>query len=512
MTGNLKNILLVEGKTGDASLIAELMSSSSDTQFKLTVADRLESGTRMLSQESFDLVLLDLTLPDSDGLETFEKIRSHAPTVPVIVLTGQDAESIGTAAVQKGAQDYLIKGSVDRPSLIRSVRYAIERSSLQWQILQSHRMESIGRLAGGVAHEFNNLLTPILNYSRMAMTEMPMGSDARENLEMVVKAAQRASELTSQLLAKSRSQKSEPRLVDLNEVILDTGKMLRSVIEENIEFVSLLHPSLELVTADPVQIGQVLTNVIINARDAMPRGGKIIIETSNIAIDERHAEQWGIAVGKHVSMRITDTGIGIPIEILSSVFEPFFTTKEPDKGTGLGLSTCYEIIKQHAGHIEISSDLDKGTTVQMYLPCSAEFAPLQSTQQQEPDVDPGGEETIILAEDEPLVRSMCTKLLRNQGYTVLQAANGEEALRLIDQYCEQKIDLLLTDVVMPQMGGLQLANLLAKSRPEIKIVLMSGYTDEAIIEGETEVERIAFLQKPFVSDSLLRMIREVLDH
>ena len=506
------NILLVEDKPGDARLIAELLSSSSDPQFKLTVADRLESGTRLLSEESFDLVLLDLTLPDSDGLDTFEKIQSQAPTVPVIVLTGLDVESIGTAAVQKGAQDYLLKGSVDRSALVRSIRYAIERSSVEWQILQSHRMESIGRLAGGVAHEFNNLLTPILNHTHMAMTEMPMGSEARENLEMVIKAAQRASALTSQLLATSRSQKSEPRSIDLNEVILDNGKMLRSVIDENIEFVSLLHPSLELVKADPAQIGQVLTNVIINARDAMPRGGKIVIETSNIDVDERHAERWGIAVGKHVSMRVTDTGIGIPMEILSNVFEPFFTTKEPDKGTGLGLSTCYGIIKQHAGHIEISSDLDKGTTVQMYLPCSTEIAPLQSVQHQEPDIDASGEETIILAEDEPLVRSMCAKLLRNQGYTVLEAANGEEALRLIDQYCGQKIDLLLTDVVMPQMGGLQLANHLAKSRPEVKILLMSGYTDEAITVGDEAVARTAFLQKPFVSDSLLRKIREVLDH
>ena len=512
MSDNPINILLVEGNPGDASVIAELLSSSSNPQFKLTVAERLDSGTRLLGEESFDLVLLDLTLPDSDGLETFEKMQSRAPTVPVIVLTELDTESIGTSAVQKGAQDYLTKGSMDRSALNRSVRYAIERSSLERRILHAHRMESIGRLAGGVAHEFNNLLTPILNYTRMAMTEMPVGSDTRENLEIVLKAAQRASELTSQLLAKSRSQKLQPRLIELNNVILDTAKMLRSVIQENIEFVSLLHPSLELVTADPVQIGQVLTNVIINARDAMPSGGKIVIETSNIVIDERHAEQWGIAAGKHVSMRITDTGIGIPVDILSGVFEPFFTTKDPDKGTGLGLSTCYGIIKLHAGHIDISSDLGKGTTVQIYLPCATEIAPPQSTKQQEPDVDPGGEETIILVEDEPLVRSMCTKLLRNHGYTVLEAANGEEALRSIDQYCGQKIDLLVTDVVMPQMGGLQLANLLANSRPEIKIVLMSGYTDETIIVGQAEVDGKAFLQKPFVIGSLLHKIREVLDH
>jgi len=256
---------------------------------------------------------------------------------------------------------------------------------------------------------------------------------------------------------------------------------------------------------------RVLTNIIINARDAMPKGGRIVIETSNIAVGKRRAERWGIAVGKHVSMRITDTGVGIPTEDLSNLFEPFFTTKEPDRGTGLGLPTCYGIIKQFAGHIEISSSLDKGTTVQIYLPSSTEIAPLQSDQLQEPDVDLSGEETIVIAEDEPLVRSMCAKLLRIQGYRVLEATNGEEALRLIDQYCGHRIDLLLADVVMPQMGGLQLADHLAKSRPEIRIVLMSGYTDESFTGGDAAMGRKAFLQKPFVSDSLLGKIREVLD-
>ena len=504
-------ILLVEDNPGDAKLIGELLSSPSGTQFKLTVEERLESATKRLSEESFDLVLLDLTLPDSDGLNTFDKVHSGAPTIPVIVLTGLDLESVGTAAVQKGAQDFLVKGTVDRSALVRSIRYAIERSALEWQILRSNRMESIGRLAGGVAHEFNNLLTPILTYTSMTMAEMPEGSEGRSNLELVIKAARRASALTSRLLASARIQNSEPRLIDLNEVVFGTIKMLRSVIDEDIEFVTLLDPDLDPVTADPDQIEQILTNLIINSRDAMPHGGSIVIETSNISVDERHAEWWGIARGGHALMRITDTGTGIPTELLSNVFEPFFTTKEPGKGTGLGLSTSYGIVKQHAGHIEISSELGKGTTVQMYLPSSAGVVPQRSAPHKEPAVEPGGGETIILAEDEPLVRSMCTRLLRNQGYTVLEASNGEEALRLIEQNSGKKIDLVLTDVVMPRMSGLQLANHLAKTRPEIKIVLMSGYTDESITISDAKVDSTAFVQKPFLADMLLSKIREILE-
>ncbi len=234
-----------------------------------------------------------------------------------------------------------------------------------------------------------------------------------------------------------------------------------------------------------------------------------MIETSNIYVDERHAEWREIAIGRHASMRITGMGTGIPIELLSSVFEPFFTTKEPGKGTGLGLSISYGIIKQHAGHIEISSELDKMATVRMYLPSSEEIVPRPSAQSEKPAVEPGGGETIIIAEDEPMVRSMCTRILRNQGYTVLEASNGEEVLRLIEQLSGQKIDLVLTDVLMPQMSGLQLADNLAKTRPEIKIVLMSGYTDEI---GDAEADRKAFVQKPFLTGTLLRTIREVLDH
>ena len=385
-----------------------------------------------------------------------------------------------------------------------------EGKRLEEQLLQSNRLESIGKLAGGVAHEFNNLLTPIMGYTQLWISELAPGDSLRADLEVVQKSAQRASKLTCQLLAFSRRQPSEPKVINLNQLILDMGQMLRSVIDEDVELVMLLAPDLDHVSADPTQIEQVLMNLVVNARDAMPNGGKLVIETANIPIDQASAVHWAVTPGNYVCLGVSDNGIGMSEEVKPRVFEPFFTTKEQSKGTGLGLSTCYGIMKQNGGHIEVDSELDQGATFKIYLPCSAQANSLLPINEEDENI-PNGKETILLAEDDPSVRSMCTRVLHNSGYRVMESSNGEEALRFVQSRSEGKIDLLLTDVVMPQMGGIELATRLGEELPDIKILLTSGYTDEAIVLTGSEKDKLPFLQKPFLPADLLRKVREVLD-
>lgn len=501
-------ILLVEDNPGDARLIEETLSEAAADQFEFACAERLDLALEQVAQHEFDVILLDLTLPDSSGLQTFEKMHTQAPGIPTIVVTGMDVEILGTEAVQKGAQDYLIKGQVDTPLLVRSVRYAIERKLLENQLLQSNRLESVGELAGGVAHEFNNLLTTIMGYTQLGIAGLSPEDPVCSDLEVVLRSAERASRLATQLLTFSRQQVSEPKVFDLNQLILNTGKLLRSVIDKDVELVMLLSPDLDLVSADPNQIEQILMNLVVNARDAMPTGGKLVIQSTNVNVDQAQADRWNCPSGKYVSLTVNDNGIGMNEEVKRKVFDPFFTTKETGKGTGLGLSICYGIIKQNGGHIEVDSEVDNGTTFKIFLPCSTQTVSILPQSQERRDM-PNGKETILLAEDEPMIRSMCTRVLFDNGYKVLEAANGEEALRLAQNHPAGMIDLLLTDVVMPQMGGIELTSRLGESRPDIKILLTSGYTDEALACSPNG--SMPFLQKPFLPSALLSKVREVLD-
>ena len=510
MSDNQIKILLVEDNPGDARLIEEILSVAGTGRFEIVCAERLDLALEQIAQHPFDVVLLDLTLPDSLGLNTFERMHSHAPAVPIIVLTGLDVETLGTEAVQKGAQDYLIKGRVDTPLLVRSVRYAIERQRLEDQLLQSNRLESVGKLAGGIAHEFNNLLTSIMGYTQFGIAGLPPGDPLRSDLELVLRAAERASELASQLLIFSRHQVSEPKVFDLNQLILDAEKLLPGVFDQNIELVLLLAPDLELVLADPNQIDQVLMNLVANAQDAMPTGGKLVIETTNLNVDQAQAGRWNCRLGKYVALAVIDNGIGMSDEVKRKVFDPFFTTKEAGKGTGLGLSVCYGIINQNGGRINVDSQIDQGTTFNILLPCSTrQVSP--RPQNREPDVVSKAKETILLAEDESMIRSMCVKLLCDEGYNVLEAATGEGALRLAQDHGDGVIDLLLTDAIMPHMGGVELARRLRESRPGMKVLLTSGYAEEAPIIEHPSMEKIPFLQKPFLPAEMLQRVREVLN-
>lgn len=385
-----------------------------------------------------------------------------------------------------------------------------DRKHLEQQFLQAQKMEAVGRLAGGVAHDFNNVLTVILSYSSMLMDELAEDAPMRAELEEIRKAGDRAAALTRQLLAFSRKQLLQPEVVNLDRIVSSMATMLRRLIGEDIELETLSAPGLGKVLVDPGQIEQVVMNLAVNARDAMPRGGKLTIETANIALDEGYSrEHVGVTPGQYVMLAMSDNGVGMDQRTQARIFEPFFTTKEKGKGTGLGLSTVFGIVKQSGGHIWVYTEPGRGTTFKVYLPRTGTVA----TEELITETAAGklrGSETILLVEDDPQVRVLTKAILQKTGYKVLEAKDPADAMVLCRMF-EGVVDLLLTDVVMPQLSGADLANRLTLDRPAMKVIYMSGYTDDTIVRHGLLAADIAFLQKPLMPDTLVRKIREVLD-
>jgi len=384
-----------------------------------------------------------------------------------------------------------------------------ERKHLENQFLQAQKMEAVGRLAGGIAHDFNNLLTAIIGYSQMSLARLHSQDPMRKDIEEVESAGQRAAALTGQLLAFSRKQVVQPQVLALNCVVTDLTKMLQRLIGEDVELETSLDPDAWHVKADRGQIEQIIMNLAVNSRDAMPEGGKLTIETSNVHLDENYASGHIDATpGSHVMLAITDTGSGMDKETESRIFEPFFTTKEQGRGTGLGLSTVYGIVKQNGGSIGVYSELGRGTSFKVYLPRVKESV---DTKAETPQDDCArGTETILLVEDSDTVRKLARKLLLADGYTVLDAPSGDDGWQISEQY-KGPIDLLLTDLVMPGTSGREIAQRLAARRPRMSVLYMSGYTDDAIVRHRVLDSTAPFIQKPFTRYALIRKVREVLD-
>ena len=376
------------------------------------------------------------------------------------------------------------------------------------ELRQSQKMEAVGQLAGGVAHDFNNLLTVITGYSEMGLRRLSSDDPMRRNMQEIKKAGDRAASLTRQLLAFSRKQMFQAKVIDLNSVVAEMDKLFQRLIGEDVDLVTLLEPSLCKIKADQGQIEQVLMNLVVNARDAMPRGGKLTIETGNAVLDQTVKSHFLVKPGRYLMLAVSDTGVGMDAETQKHIFEPFFTTKEVGKGTGLGLATVYGIVKQSGGHILVYSEPSHGTTLKVYLPITDEFVS-NEVETKVPEV-PRGKGTILLVEDEQLVRTLAVEILETNGYKVLSAANGAEALRLCEDYAGH-IELLVTDVVMPLMGGRELAERLAELRPRTKVLYMSGYTDDAIVRHGILDDQMSFIQKPFSLDVFARKISELLD-
>jgi two-component system, cell cycle sensor histidine kinase and response regulator CckA len=395
------------------------------------------------------------------------------------------------------------------PVAIAFVTDISQRKQLEEQLLHAQKMEAVGRLAGGVAHDFNNMLTVISGYNRMILDELSPLDPLRGYAEEVLKAADRAAALTNQLLAFSRRQVVQPRVINVAILAAQTEKMLRRLLREDIELSHILAPGTGNIKADPGQLEQAIVNLAVNARDAMPDGGRITIETANIELDESYARtHLGVKPGPFVMIAVSDTGRGMDAETRRRIFEPFFTTKGVGKGTGLGLATVYGMVKQAGGDIWVYSEIGRGTTFKVYFPrvmdpvADALATPEDSAQ-------PEGSETVLVVEDEDTVRNLTVMLLRQLGYNVLAASSGAEAIAL-SASCQDHIALLLTDVVMPNMSGRQLADELLPVRPGMRVLYVSGYTENTVVHHGVLEPGVAFVPKPFTRETLAKKIREVL--
>ncbi len=449
------------------------------------------------------------------------EVLDHAPELVAILQAALQWRTGRTATVSLPiraggmvpveATTAMLKGGEGQDlGVIVVVRDLTAVRALEAQLRHAQKMEAVGRLAGGVAHDFNNLLTVITGRSQLLLLKLPPESPMRRDVELVEETAHRASALTRQLLAFSRKQMVQPRVVDVNEVVRGMETMLSRLIGEDISLATRLDATAGCVRADPAQLEQMIVNLAVNARDAMPLGGRLTLETGFVRIDEGFARQHvGLRPGPHVRLTVRDTGVGMDGLIKAHLFEPFFTTKGPGKGTGLGLATVYGIVTQSGGAIRVDSEPGQGATFTIDLPRVDAPADLRGDPAI-PTAAPHGSETVLLVEDEPEVRGLARDILHQQGYTVLEAADGDEALRIGREH-GGPIHLLVTDVVMPQMGGRELADHLKAGRRETKVLYVSGYTDDAILHQGVSETGTAFLPKPFTASDLAHKVREVLD-
>ena len=508
-------ILHLEDNVNDAELVKEILGTN-NIDCEITCVQTREDFEELLNQEGWDLILSDYRLVAFDGISALALAQKKCPDVPYIFVSGNIGEDRAIETLKNGATDYILKdrllrlvSSVERA--IREVEMKKENRLLEEQFRQSQKMELVGRLAGGIAHDFNNMLTVITGYSDFLLENFKNEATLYKYLSEIRKAAEKSSTLTQQLLSFSRRQVLQPRVLDLNEAIASANQMLRRLIGESIDLVTIAAPELAKVKLDSSHLEQIILNLVVNARDAMPdEGGKITIEAKNVVVGEdfvfRHPTA---ATGRYVLLSVKDTGEGIEEKVKPRIFEPFFTTKAEGKGTGLGLATVFGIVKQSNGYIEVESQIGKGTEFKIFFPkAEHEFKKTETVKTM--SAKQRGSETILLVEDEASVRTLTREILEMSGYHVLEAEGGSKAISVCEKY-KGLIHLLLTDSVMPRMSGEDLSKKLFEVRPEMKVLIFSGYADHYLNQQRIVDSHVPFLQKPFTPEGLAQKVRETLE-
>ena len=507
-------VLIIEDSEDDAMLIVrELKSGGFDVEYQRVDSSRALSCA--CDSRQWDLIISDYSMASFSGTDALKSVRSKHVAAPFIFISATTGEESAVSAIRNGAQDYIMKGQLQRliPAVRRELQRAEqrkERERLQKHVQQLQKFEAIGRLSGGIAHDFNNMIGAIQGWAELGYEEAGPGTKLGERFKKIHEQSQRAAKLTSQLLAFGRLQILRPRKVNLNVFIREEMSFLGKIIGENLDVRIVAAPDLQVIDADPTQLQQVFMNLCLNARDAMPAGGQLKIETSNVAIGEDVSgagPQLQATSGNYVLMTVSDSGVGMDDATAERIFEPFFTTKEIGKGTGLGLSTVYGIVKQHRGFIYVDSELGKGSSFRVYFPAQSgvheprEFAC--------DDQALKGSETILLAEDDDGLRESVQEMLQSLGYRVIPASDGKKAVDVFKENVGE-IDLVIMDVVMPSQGGLRAYPELAKIKPGIDVIFTSGYAGDA--ESLVTLDKRAlFLAKPYSLAKLSQMMRNILD-
>jgi two-component system cell cycle sensor histidine kinase/response regulator CckA len=515
-TPKIVRILMLEDNVNDAELMIEELKRIG-FQFQW---ERVQSEADFLERldNGFDIILSDYSMPGFTGFRALELLKERADLdIPFIIVSGTIGEETAVGAIKQGADDYLLKDRIGRlgPAVSRALRDVEERREkkrLQAQFLEAQKMEVIGQLAAGVAHDFNNVLAVIMGYSDLIESDVGPDHPLQRYTDEIRQAARRATGLTRQLLIFSRKETIHPELLDLNDVVTSMDKLLRRLVDENVELTIECRRGLGQIKADSGYIWQVLMNLVVNARDAMMEGGRLVVQTGAQTItDSSPQAQVGVPLGEYVTLSVSDTGTGMSNAVKARLFEPFFTTKPAGKGTGLGLATCQTIIRQTGGYIEVDSELGRGSTFRVYFPKMGQH--IGAKPQSVPDSGPAprGTETLLIVEDEPSVRMLAQGVLQSLGYDVLVALHGLDALRITREHQGPRIALVIADIVMPRMGGAELADWLRSLDPHLKIIFSSGYTEDAISAAGMSSTGVDFLPKPYTPLALARKVREMLD-
>jgi signal transduction histidine kinase len=510
------NILHLEDSPDDVALVQSALEAGGITCATTCVENRADF-VAALEHGGIDLILSDCSVRAFDGMEALKIARVARPELPFILVSGTMGEELAIDSFKNGATDYVLKERLSQ--LVPAVRRAMqevearaEKTRLETKFIEAQKMEVVGHLAGGVAHDFNNILAIILGYCDMLTSRLDPDSPLLTYTGHIRHASERGVGLTRQLLVFSSTQTVvEPVVLDLNDVVKDMDKMLMHLIEENIEITVVPEMQIGHIKADSGYVGQVLMNLVLNARDAMPDGGKLTITTRNATLDENDLrEHPGASPGEYVMLSVSDTGTGMTGEVKERLFEAFFTTKPRGKGTGLGLTTCQTIVQQSGGHIDVDSEIGKGTTIKVFFPRTGE--PLEVAARPDTTMPSArGTETVLVVEDDPSVKQLARHVLESAGFEVLSASNGLDALHTAREHKGSPIRLVVTDVIMPLMDGKVMADWLKTTDPDLKILFTSGYTDDAIAKHGVLGAEVEFLSKPYPPATLVRKVREMLD-